>query len=521
MSLNDSQLLNEEPISSLETSSGGSDNGRSKRTRGIRDTRPKITTAGAMRPYITFFLIQQQRKTPIHMRNLWTEVTKGIHQAAKRFWGPSLIILHTINSKIPNSVFYAWRRGAATDIDRVIGDRNTTRGFMGHKTDGHAFEKSYNNANSDLDVLGIALHEDQQDTKLTRAEFDARRAKPKSPGHLYQKTAKRAAATLVNEDALEDEYDDSEAFVNLWDTADVLFIDNLSAEQQWTHGTSNKVPARRKEAPTVNIDATAEEDDECGEEDTMYAAQVSGFLEMLPEAPDMSPTPEVMDETPASNGTIAFICTLYCPKRDDNGDAFEYTLWSTVSKHIIATARSAEFDNHAKAIRQAGWLEDDFYTSEQPEEMIERNKGYRKKQRTKEKEAEEGPSKKRFQIDLESVAREQLTTRKIIKTSANGAPLVFVGTNPPPADVGKDQPKGKTFEEFIAEQKATQGPCMTGEQWLEMQKKNPFSMVPFGISSWHMTKNKCTPKTLKQLAGIKTIYVKISDSRNTILSQDN
>jgi hypothetical protein len=35
------------------------------------------------------------------------------------------------------------------------------------------------------------------------------------------------------------------------------------------------------------------------------------------------------------------------------------------------------------------------FTPDQPDEMIERNKGYRQKQRTKEKNMEEGSSKKR------------------------------------------------------------------------------------------------------------------------------
>jgi hypothetical protein len=60
-----------------------------------------------------------------------------------------------------NTMFYSWRRGAATNFDRIKGDRAATRAFMGHEASGQVFEQAYNNTNSHVDVLGIAPHEDQ------------------------------------------------------------------------------------------------------------------------------------------------------------------------------------------------------------------------------------------------------------------------------------------------------------------------------------------------------------------------
>jgi hypothetical protein len=60
-------------------------------------------------------------------------------------------------------------------------------------------------------------------------------------------------------------------------------------------------------------------------------------------------------------------------------------------------------NQHAKAIRDAGWLEDEFFLQDKPAELIARQKGYRSKQRVKEqvaKEADEEPSAKRFREEF-------------------------------------------------------------------------------------------------------------------------
>jgi hypothetical protein len=70
--------------------------------------------------------------------------------------------LRAINAGYPaETSFYAWRRGAATNMDRAEGvSRETVRAFMGHTAGGTTFEDHYNNPAFDLDVNAIALGEE-------------------------------------------------------------------------------------------------------------------------------------------------------------------------------------------------------------------------------------------------------------------------------------------------------------------------------------------------------------------------
>jgi hypothetical protein len=57
-----------------------------------------------------------------------------------------------------HSTFYAWRRGAATTIDRAT-SRDTVRGVLGHNPSGQTFEWCYNNTTFDVDLFAISLSE--------------------------------------------------------------------------------------------------------------------------------------------------------------------------------------------------------------------------------------------------------------------------------------------------------------------------------------------------------------------------
>jgi hypothetical protein len=60
-----------------------------------------------------------------------------------------------------NSSFYSWRRELGTVVDRST-TRDTVRAVLGHDPGGRTFETSYDNRNFDVDVMAIALGEEQQ-----------------------------------------------------------------------------------------------------------------------------------------------------------------------------------------------------------------------------------------------------------------------------------------------------------------------------------------------------------------------
>ncbi|TGO52407.1 hypothetical protein BELL_1662g00020 [Botrytis elliptica] len=58
-------------------------------------------------------------------------------------------------------IFYAWRKGAGMRVDRIKG-RNKARAFLGHTPGAFAFENYYDDAMVDLDVVAIALDEEEE-----------------------------------------------------------------------------------------------------------------------------------------------------------------------------------------------------------------------------------------------------------------------------------------------------------------------------------------------------------------------
>jgi hypothetical protein len=135
---------------------------------------------------------------------------------------------------------------------------------------------------------------------------------------------------------------------------------------------------------------------------------------------------------------------------------------------VIAASQTIASDQHGKAIRDGGWLEDDFFVLDQPEEKVNRAKEYRSRQYAKEKaakEADEGPSaKKDRENSKKDYCGEPLSEKRVLKKTADGIPLLFVGPNLPPPNFDPLQPQGG----------------MTRDEWVQQHNQQPAYGLKFG-----------------------------------------
>jgi hypothetical protein len=176
---------------------------------------------------------------------------------------------------------------------------------------------------------------------------------------------------------------------------------------------------------------------------------------------------------------------LGCPNLDAHGEPYEWASWDGVANHVIAASQSMASDQHGRAIRDAGWLEDEFFLLDKPAELIAHQKEYRSKERAKQKaakEADEGPSAKWLREEFEKdFYGEQMQEKHVLKQTPDGMPLIFAGPNPPPTNISPLQPPGgMTREEWVVQHNQQLSYGLTFEEWRAQEMANPNSLVKFG-----------------------------------------